>query len=322
MPASAGWLAFSSVLRALGAAAGRCHHLSRRLGAPPWALAFAVASTPGSAAGQAATSNPAAPDPHAELAPDPEPAAPLAAPAAELPWSQQPARWFVSSEIDTGFLYLRPRFSTGYGRPHAVWAGLDANPIVSSEGIAGYAGLRVDLPFVNLRLGGRYWRTFRRSFLVPQASYTVEDIELRDGPPSRFLTWEAELSTSVTLGRGALLFEGALSYVTGVPDGYYVYEETLRVVAEPPWVWRTRMGYMVALDADRTIALGPVLELVGIPKRYEVVYRAGALARVFISPALEARGTFVPAVVTRDPLGARGGDAFLLGIRYRWASGP
>jgi hypothetical protein len=52
------------------------------------------------------------------------------------------------------------------------------------------------------------------------------------------------------------------------------------------------------------------------------VYRAGALARVFLSPRFEARGTFVPAIVTPDPLGARGGDAFLLGIRWRWATGP
>ncbi|HTV19977.1 MAG TPA: hypothetical protein VMG12_14935 [Polyangiaceae bacterium] len=239
-----------------------------------------------------------------------------------LPWSLQPERWFVSSEIDTGFLYVRPRFSTGYGRPHDLWVGLDANPIFSSEGIAGYLGLRFDLPLVNLRVGGRYWYTFRRSFLVPEESYSVEDIELQEGPPSRFLTWEAELSTNVPLGRGALLAEGSLSLVTGVADDYYVYEETLRVVVDPPWVWRGRIGYTFAIDDDRTIVLGPVLEFVGVPKRDVVVYRAGALARVFLSPTLEARGTFVPAVYTPDPLGARGGDAFLLGIRWRWATGP
>jgi hypothetical protein len=262
-------------------------------------------------------------DNQVELPPVPGPAAPVVPTETPLlPWSQQPARWFVSSEIDTGFLYVRPRVSAGYGRPHALWIGIDTNPIFSGEGVAGYAGLRFDLPFVNLRLGGRYWYTFRRSFLVPESSYSVEDIELRFGPRSRFLTWEGELTTTVPLGIGSLLFEGALSFVTGVPDGFYVYEETLRVVVDPPWVWRTRFGYTVAIDPDRTIVLGPVIELVGIPRRYEVVYRAGALARVFLSPSLEARGTFVPAVITPDPLGARGGDAFLLGIRYRWATGP
>lgn len=239
-----------------------------------------------------------------------------------LPWAEQPARWFVSSEVDTGFLYVRPRVSMGYGRPYDLWVGIDANPIFSSEGVAGYAGLRLDLPFFNLRVGGRYWSTFRRSFLIPEASYSVEDIELRLGPRSRFLTWEAELTSVVELGLGVLLFEGALSFITGVPDGYYVYEETLRVVAEAPWVWRTRVGYTFAIDTDRTIAIGPVLEVVGLPRRGEMVYRAGALARIFLSPSMEARGTFVPAVYTPDPLGARGGDAFLLSIRYRWATGP
>jgi hypothetical protein len=241
---------------------------------------------------------------------------------AMLPWSKQPARWFLATEFDVGFLYVRPRFSFGYGKPHDVWVGIDANPIFSSEGVAGYAGLRFDLPYFNLRVGGRYWYTFQRSFLIPEESYSVEDIELQLGPPSRFLTWEAELTSNVPLGVGAVLVELAGSYVTRVPDPYYVYEETLRVVVEPPWVWRTRVGYMLPLDRDRTIVVGPVAEVVGVPERGTVVYRAGALARVFLSPSLEARGTFVPAIITPDPLGARGGDAFLLGIRWRWATGP
>jgi hypothetical protein len=241
---------------------------------------------------------------------------------APVPWSRQPVRWFLSTEIDTGFLYVRPRFSAGYGRPHDRWVGIDTNPIFSAEGVAGYAGLRFDLPYVNLRVGGRYWYTFRRDFLLPDDSYTVEDIELRRGPRSQFSTWEAELTTNIPIGPGNVLLELAGSRVTGVPDGYFVYEETLRVVVEPPWVWRTRIGYMLPLDPDRTIVIGPVAELVGIPKRDAIVLRAGAIARIFLSPALEARGTFLPAVASPDPLGARGGDAFLLGIRYRWATGP
>jgi hypothetical protein len=240
----------------------------------------------------------------------------------DVAWSSQPVRWFGSAEFDTGFLYVRPRLSAGYGRPHDTWIGIDTNPIFSIEGVAGYAGLRFDVPFVNLRVGGRYWTTFRRSFLLPSDRYSVEDIELRGEPESRFLTWEAELTVSLPVGPGFMLLEGAGSYVTGVPEGYYVYEETLRVVVDPPWVFRGRVGYTVPLDPDRTIVFGPVFEVVHNPGRDTHVYRAGALARVTLSSALEARGTFVPAVATPDPLGARGGDAFLLGIRYRWATGP
>lgn len=249
-----------------------------------------------------------------------------------VPWSQQPSRWFGALEFDTGFLYVRPRLELGYGRPHAVWLGLEMNPIFSEEGLAAYAGLRAALPYLSVRAGGRAWYTFYRSFLAPRDSYTVEQIELRQGPRSRFLTWEAEAALSVPLGPGTVLSELAGSYVSGVDEGYYVYEETLRVVAEPPWIWRARAGYLwggvpwhllgTAADRENTVQLGPVLELVGVPRRGALVLRAGGLVRIRLAGDLEARGTFIPALATPDALGARGGDAFLLGIRYRWASGP
>jgi len=237
------------------------------------------------------------------------------------PWSQQPVRWFGAFEIDAGFFYARPRFELGYGRPHSSWLGVEVNPIVTDKGIAAYAGLRIAQPYWHLRVGGRYWRPFYRTFLLPRESYTGEDIDLQEGPPSRFLTWESELGVNLPLGPGGFLLEAAGSYVTGVTPGYYVYEETLRVVANPPWIWRARAGYLWAL-ADDALQFGPVVELVGVPRRDMVVLRVGGLVRIRLSGDLEARGTFVPAVVTPDTLGADGADTFLLGIRYRWATGP
>jgi hypothetical protein len=234
-----------------------------------------------------------------------------------VPWSKQAIRWFGALEFDTGFLYVRPRFSFGYGRPHARWVGVDLNPIFSEEGVAGYAGLRLASSLLSLRAGARYWYTFQRSFLEQRDHYTVEDIELRTGPRSSFLTWEAELALSLPVGPGSILAEAAGSYVTGVADDFFVYEETLRVVVDPPWVVRARPGYLLAY---RSIQIGPVFELVAVPRRDALVLRAGGLVRITLSGDLEARGTFVPAVATPDALGARGGDAFLLGIRYRWAT--
>ena len=48
------------------------------------------------------------------------------------------------------------------------------------QGLAGYLGVRLEMPNVNLRVGGRYWYTLRRSFLAPEEKYSVEDIELRE----------------------------------------------------------------------------------------------------------------------------------------------
>ncbi len=244
-----------------------------------------------------------------------------------LPWAQQPVRWFGALDFDLGFIYVRPRFELGYGQPHARWLGVELSLTGAAEGVAGYAGLRAVLPYVSVRAGGRYWYTFYRTFLDPRDSYTVEQIELRTNPRSRFITWEAELALNVPVGPGRALAELAGSYIAGVDEGYYVYEETLRAVVEPPWAWRARAGYLwlaarSSVDRQATLQLGPVLEVVGVPERGTLVLRAGGLVRITLSGDLEARGTLVPAVVTPDALGLRGGDAFLLGIRYRWASGP
>ena len=248
--------------------------------------------------------------PPAEEADAPIPS--VLAPALQLgseEWVGPPARYFLAAAVDTGFLYLRPRLSAGYGLPHRSWLGVDVNPTFSSEG-------------VNLRIGGRAHRTFDRTFLLPRRTYDVEAIERQEGPSSRYLTWEAELTTGVTLGTGRFITELAVSRVTGVAKGYFVYEETLRAVVDPPWVLRGRASYLLALDEHETIRFGPVVELLSVPKRDVLVYRGGAAGTVRLSPALQARGSFVPALAARDQLGVRGGSALLLGVRYLWATGP
>ena len=45
------------------------------------------------------------------------------------------------------------------------------------------------------------------------------------------------------------------------------------------------------------------------------------MVRLRLFDQLEARGTFVPVLYSKDALGADGADTFLVGIRYRWATG-
>ena len=250
-------------------------------------------------------------------------------------WSVGDMRPFVAGLFDTGYLYIRPRFSFGYGRPHHTWIGIDANPLASGEGVGGYLGLRGALPMVNLRIGGRGFYTFERSFLCPTDDfaqpeacqeqeplgfYNREDIESRIGPTSAYISFEAELTLNLRIGPGNIIGELAGTLVTGVDQGFFVYEETVRVVLAPPWVWRVRGGYRFPLDAARSIRVGVVAELVGVPGRDMFVLRGGFVGNVRLYHNLEARGIFVPALVARDTLGAAAGDAFLLGVRYRWAT--
>jgi hypothetical protein len=335
--------------------------------APSAPTTDATQATPPTAdATPAPTTAPAAATPEAppptDAAPEPAPPqAPAAAPSPEPPqqpgpppsllgpldpehgpshdWSRGRTRWFLSGMFDMGFLYLRPRFSAGYGQPHHRWFGVEANPLFAAlfqgEGVGGYAGVRGALPALDLRAGARFFYTFERSFLCPTLGYrepdvcagmavddfySREDIESRVGPRSVYVTWETELTLDVPAGPGKILTELALSAITGVDEDFFVFEEQIKVVARPPWVWRARLGYAFPLDVEKAIKLGVVAELVSIEGRELYVVRGGLTGSVRLFHDLEARGLFIPVIAARDTLGAAGGDTFLLSLRYRWST--
>jgi hypothetical protein len=247
----------------------------------------------------------------------------LVDPALRRSWNEGPARPFAASTVDVGFLYLRPRLSLGYGRPHATWAGVDINPLLQSSGLGAYAGLRGALPFLDARVGARGFYAFEHSYLDPQASYARLDLENTSNGHAMYVTYETELTANVPVGPGDLLLIGSLSSIRGVPAGKYVFEETLHVIAKPPAVWRARAGYaLVPLPSLGRHTIAPVVDVLGVPGRDAVSVRAGVIVRVLLSRSLEVRGTFVPTVTSPDTIGLVGGDFTELGLRWRWATGP
>ncbi|MFT7580923.1 MAG: hypothetical protein ACI9MR_002597, partial [Myxococcota bacterium] len=241
--------------------------------------------------------------------------------ATRTTWSKGESRVFLSGRIDVGMFFLKPRISFGYGKPHFRWIGVDFNPVVSQSGIDLYTGLRFALPSVDLRIGGRYHYSFRRAYLERSGRYTRDDIDIVDFENANYFNFEAELSYGLSLGPGALFGETAVTYTTGVPDGLNLYEETMRVVIEPPWVGRQRLGYAFAFGFNGALSLGPVVEFLYLPGREDFVFRAGLVARLKLFDDLDARASFIPALATPDNLGLRGGDSFLIGARWRWATG-
>jgi len=241
------------------------------------------------------------------------------APAAVTSWAEGSDRLFAAGLIDIGPLYLRPRLSAGYGRPFNRWVGTDMNPIISGEGVGAYAGLRGTIPNLDLRVGGRYFFAFYRHFLGPRAEYDALALERRTGPSSRYLSLEAELTASVPLGPGRLQAVVSGTYVTLVPDDYWVFEETLKVVAAPPWIWLTRGGYEIPIGTRAKAGL--VAEVVGSPARPSWTLRCGITASMKLYKTVELRGAIVPAVYGGDSLGAAGGQWFELGARFRFATG-
>jgi hypothetical protein len=236
-------------------------------------------------------------------------------------WGAAPARTFVSSTVDVGFVYARPRVALGYGRPFTSWAGIEANPIVTSSELAVYGGARLELPYVDLRLGLRYFSAFNRTYLDDRPRYTRLELETSNGAQATAITYEAELNLSLPAGPGDIVGRGSISYVTGVPGGQNVFEETLHVVVRPPWVWRGRLGYAFRLGAYRQHSIGLIAEVLDVPMRDDsVTLRAGPLVRFVLSRRVELRASFVLPVVSPDSIGIIGGDFAELGVRYRWAT--
>jgi hypothetical protein len=236
-------------------------------------------------------------------------------------WGAEPERWFVSSTVDVGFVYFRPRAALGYGKPFTSWVGIEANPLVTSAQLAVYGGVRIELPFFAIRAGPRFFRAFDHTYLDDQPSFTRLELETNNGATATATTYETELDMSIPVGQGNIVGRGSLSYVTGVPDGQDVFEETLHVIVRPPWVWRGRLGYAFRFGAYEQHSIGLIGEVLDVPMRGDgITVRAGPIIRFVLSRRVELRGSFVVPLVSPDSIGIVGGDFAELGVRYRWAS--
>jgi hypothetical protein len=236
-------------------------------------------------------------------------------------WGELPARYFVATTVDLGFVYARPRVSVGYGRPFTQWIGFDANPLAQSTGLGAYGGIRFALPFADLRIGPRYFYSFTHTVLDVKDSYTRLDLETTAGEKAITLTYEAELDLTLPVGPGSILARGSISYVTGVDDDHAVFEETLHAIVRPPLVWRARGGYALHFGAYNQHSIGVVADILDIPKRDDsIIFRLGPVVRLVLSRRVELRGSFVVTVSSPDTIGLVGGDFTEFGVRYRWAS--
>jgi hypothetical protein len=235
-------------------------------------------------------------------------------------WGGQP-RPFLATTIDVGYLYLRPRLSVGFGKPFNTWLGIDVNPIVTNNGFGGYAGVRFQIPWFDLRFGALPFEAFQHEYLAPMAHYSSVDLQETTGVTSKYVTLETELSGGIPAGPGSILLVLTAAEVEGVPTGKYVYEETLRVITNPPAIFRARTGYALRLGKEGAARVGVVGEILDLPGRNDFVIRTGLIASFAIDDHLEALGLLVIPVAGPDSIGIAGGDFAELGIRYRWATG-
>ncbi len=236
-------------------------------------------------------------------------------------WREGENRAFAAATIDAGYLYLRPRVSVGWGKPFTQWVGLDANPLVVSSGYGAYGGARFALPWVDLRVGARWFGAFEHAYLDPQQSYSRLDLDATTRAKAKLTTLEAELTFGIPLGPGDIIALGSISDVLGVPSDAYVFEETLHVITAPPLVWRARGGYALRFGAHKQHSIGLVVDFLDVPKRDDsTTVRVGPVMKITLSRHFDVRGSFVVTVFSPDRLGLVGGDFTELGVRYRTAT--
>lgn len=246
------------------------------------------------------------------------------APELDGPWSHwkdAPPRWFAAATLELGLPYARPKLAVGRGRPHWEWVGIETLPIVTSEGAGLYGGVRGEVPNFDLRLGARYFAPFDRSLLDVRDRYGRLDIEQRSGPNGQYIAYEAETVGDVALLGGTLFAVLTAYYVPDLPADHYLYEESLKVVMAPPWVFRARLGYAYGFGRTGSTRVGPAVDLIGLPGREKTVVRAGLVAVAQISSTVDVQATFIPVIASPDAIGLAGADFGHLGVRWRWATG-
>jgi hypothetical protein len=236
-------------------------------------------------------------------------------------WQGGAPRPFVSSRIEGGIIYAKPQVAVGYGQPYWTWIGIEAYPMTTNSFFAGYVGIRAALPFLSLSFGARDSYSYYRSFLPPGDHYVSDDLSSLNGAHARYVAIEAEVSTVLPVPGGYTLAAATVYAITGVPEHKYVFDESLRGIVKPPYIWALRLAYLAGLGKNDVVKVGVLAELVGLPGRDQLVFRSGPVLSVTITDHTDAIGVFSPVFVSPDSLGLWHGTFGQLGFRYRWATG-
>lgn len=237
-------------------------------------------------------------------------------------WSGSgPTRPFVSATFGVGIVNFLTRAQLGYGKPHYSWVGIEGGPQLSVTTNRVYGGLRAKHTNIDFRAGARFESQLNQNLLPAQRHFQREDLETDLAGPSRYLVAEAELNGNVPFPGGSLLAVITGMFISGIPDERYVWEQVLRTVVAPPWVWRARLGYLAHIGWAGSMKLGVAAEVIHIPLREMLVIRAGPLVSVGLTHHLEVNGGLMIVAASRDDIGLPAADLGQLALVYKWALG-
>lgn len=236
-------------------------------------------------------------------------------------WSAGKPRPFAAVVFETAGISGKTELELGYGRPHHLWAGVEISTALALGGLQAFGGLRATAPWGTLRFGPRFWTALGQRLIVPADVITRPMLDAFDGPKTRYLALDADANFQIPLPIGAIGVLLSASGIFGVEDGYYVFENTYRVVVDPPFVGRVRVSYLAGIGNPPTFRLGGLAELIYNPGRDMVNVRLGPAVAVSLTHHLEAVAAVGLSVFNPDEIGVAGADLGQIGLRYRWATG-
>lgn len=236
-------------------------------------------------------------------------------------WGASKPRWFAAVVFETAGISGRTELDVGYGKPHHLWGGLEVSTALALSGLQGYAGLRFTIPWMTLRFGPRFWTALGQKLVEPADVITRPMLDAFEGFRTRYLALDGDASFQIPLPIGAIGVLVSASGIFGVEDGYYVFENSLRVVMEPPFVGRARMTYLAGIGNPATFRLGGLVEGIYNPGREMVNIRVGPAVAVSLTHHLEAVAAAAISIFNPDEIGVAGADLGQIGLRYRWATG-
>ncbi|HSM92781.1 MAG TPA: hypothetical protein VLT47_07800 [Anaeromyxobacteraceae bacterium] len=234
-------------------------------------------------------------------------------------WSEGPARPFLAGRVDAG-LYLRAIGAAGWGKPHWMWGGAQAQAITSYQFGAVAGGVRLNLLAVDVEVDLRRTRSYRHRFLDPVASHRSSGLTARGLGLQDYGSLDVDLSGPVPTPGGLAFWEVMWVSVLDAPAGVHVYEEWNHVVQGRDSV-TFKLGWLASLFGTR-LRVGPVGEAIALPGRGAAVWRAGLAGTWRITPRLELVGIAAIVVDSPDRLALLDGMDGSLALRGTWATGP
>lgn len=236
-------------------------------------------------------------------------------------WAAGKPRPFAAVVFETAGISGKTELDLGYGRPHHMWAGLEVSTALALNGLQAVAGLRATAPWGSLHFGPRFWTALGQRLVEPAEVVTRAMLDAFDGPKTRYLALDADANFQIPLPYGAIGVLLSASGIFGVDDDYYVFENALRVVMQPPFVGRARVSYLAGIGNPATFRLGGLAEVIYNPGREMVNVRLGPAVAVALTHHLEAVAAAAISIYNPDEIGLSGADLGQIGLRYRWATG-